>query len=145
MPLDETASHSHDLLAIRFRRPSRHSPSPASTLSRWEMVDALDKIKVERSMTKDVITVTEQTPVEEAGLIMSNRGISALPVMREGELVGLVTGAVSALGGQFMSFGMTMDTQVITFRVQDVDRDDLLKTIEPLTLGILDVREYPES
>jgi acetoin utilization protein AcuB len=69
----------------------RASPSPATSLSVWEIDYLLDKIKVETVMTKDVITVTEDTAVEEAGRIMSDKHISGLPVMRDGELVGIIT------------------------------------------------------
>jgi acetoin utilization protein AcuB len=69
----------------------RASPSPATSLSVWEIEYLLEKITVETVMTKDVITVTEDTAVEEAGRIMSDKHISGLPVMRDGELVGIIT------------------------------------------------------
>jgi acetoin utilization protein AcuB len=69
----------------------RASPSPATSLSVWEIDYLLEKIKVETVMTKDVVTVTEDTAVEEAGRIMSDGRISGLPVMRDGELVGIIT------------------------------------------------------
>ena len=69
----------------------RVSPSPATSLSVWEVDYLLEKITVEKVMTRDVVTVTEDTPVEEAGRIMSDNRISGLPVMRDGELVGIIT------------------------------------------------------
>ncbi|NLO27177.1 MAG: CBS domain-containing protein [Actinobacteria bacterium] len=69
----------------------RVSPSPATSLSVWEVDYLLEKIKVEQVMTREVITVTEDTPVEEAGRIMSDNRISGLPVMRDAELVGIIT------------------------------------------------------
>ncbi len=42
-------------------------------------------------MTRDVVTVTEYTALEEAARIMADRKISSLPVMRSGKLVGIVT------------------------------------------------------
>jgi acetoin utilization protein AcuB len=69
----------------------RASPSPASTLSVWEADYLLEKITVEKVMTKEVITVTEDTPVEEAGRILADNAISGLPVMRGNELVGMIT------------------------------------------------------
>ena len=69
----------------------RVSPSPATSLSVWEVDYLLDKISVEKVMTSDVITVAEDTAVEEAGRIMADNRISGLPVMRGDELVGIIT------------------------------------------------------
>jgi len=69
----------------------RVSPSPATSLSVWEIDYLLEKMKVETVMTKDVITVTEDTAVEEAGRILADNAISGLPVMRGDELVGMIT------------------------------------------------------
>jgi acetoin utilization protein AcuB len=69
----------------------RALPSPASSLSQWEVDYLLDKIKVETVMTREVVTVAEDTAVEEAGRLLVDRKISGLPVMRDGELVGMIT------------------------------------------------------
>ena len=43
-------------------------------------------------MTKDVITVTEETPVKEVARIFLEKGINGLPVMSmEGKVLGVVT------------------------------------------------------
>jgi len=67
------------------------SPSEATSLSIWEVHYLLSKITVERVMTREVVTVTEQTPIEEAARIMVDNEIGGLPVMRGRELVGIVT------------------------------------------------------
>ena len=67
------------------------SPSEATSLSIWEVHYLLSKITVERVMTREVVTVTEQTPIEEAARIMADNEIGGLPVMRGRELVGIVT------------------------------------------------------
>ena len=46
---------------------------------------------VEEIMTRDVITVTEYTALEEAARIMIDHRISSLPVVRDGKLVGIIT------------------------------------------------------
>jgi acetoin utilization protein AcuB len=66
-------------------------PSDATTLSVWEVNYLLTKIKVQDVMTKDVITVHEDTPIEEAAFIMSSNKIGGLPVMRDGGVVGIIT------------------------------------------------------
>jgi acetoin utilization protein AcuB len=39
----------------------------------------------------DVITIGEEVPIEEAARVMADRRIGCLPVMRDGELVGIIT------------------------------------------------------
>jgi len=46
---------------------------------------------VKDRMTTDPITVTENTPVNEAGELMRKHKFARLPVMREGKLVGIIT------------------------------------------------------
>jgi acetoin utilization protein AcuB len=67
------------------------SPSPASSLSVWEMNYLLSKITVSEVMTKKVITVAEDTPIEEAARIMADNKIGGLPVLRDNHVVGIIT------------------------------------------------------
>ena len=46
---------------------------------------------IESIMTRDVITVTEYTALEEAARIMADHKISSLPIMRNGRLIGIIT------------------------------------------------------
>ena len=67
------------------------SPSEATTLSVWELRELTRKILIESIMTRDVVTISEDTPLEEAARIMADSSISGLPVVRAGKLVGIVT------------------------------------------------------
>jgi acetoin utilization protein AcuB len=67
------------------------SPSPATSLSIHELHYLVSKITVDEVMTKDVITVSEYTPLEEAARIMADDKIGGLPVVRDGKLVGIIT------------------------------------------------------
>lgn len=67
------------------------SPSPATSLSVWEMNYLLSKITVSEVMTKKVLTVSEDTPIEEAARIMADNKIGGLPVLRDGHVVGIIT------------------------------------------------------
>jgi acetoin utilization protein AcuB len=67
------------------------SPSGATTLSVWEIKSLLSAYPVEKIMTTDVITVTEDTPIEEAAKIMADKEISGIPVLRGKEVVGIIT------------------------------------------------------
>ena len=67
------------------------SPSTATSLSIWELNYLLSKITVKEVMTKDVLSVTEETPIEEAARIMADNKIGGLPVLRNEEVVGMIT------------------------------------------------------
>jgi len=67
------------------------SPSPATSLSIYELHYLMSRIAVADVMTTEVITVTEDTPLEEAARIMADNKIGGLPVMRDRELVGIIT------------------------------------------------------
>lgn len=67
------------------------APSDATTLSVWEVNYLIAKIKVADVMTKKVLSVKEETAIEEAARIMVDNKIGGLPVMRDGAIVGLIT------------------------------------------------------
>ena len=67
------------------------SPSPVTSLSMWEVTYLMSQVTVAEAMTEDVITVSEDTPLEEAARIMFDEKIGSLPVMRDGMLVGIIT------------------------------------------------------
>jgi acetoin utilization protein AcuB len=67
------------------------STSSATTLSIWELNYLLSKIKVADVMTKNVMTVTEDTPIEQAARIMADNKVGGLPVLRDAYVVGIIT------------------------------------------------------
>jgi acetoin utilization protein AcuB len=66
-------------------------PSSATSLSVWEIHYLLMEVKVKAVMVKNVITTTEATPIEEAAHLMLENKIGSLPVIRDGNLVGIIT------------------------------------------------------
>ena len=67
------------------------SASPATSLSVWELNYLISKITVREVMTEKVLTVTEDTPIEEAARIMADNKIGGLPVMRGDRIAGIIT------------------------------------------------------
>jgi acetoin utilization protein AcuB len=67
------------------------SPSPATSLSVYEIHYLMARITVQDVMTKEVISIEEDTPLEEAARIMVDNKIGGLPVVRDGTLVGIIT------------------------------------------------------
>jgi acetoin utilization protein AcuB len=157
------------------------SPSPATSLSIHELHYLIAKIKVGDVMAKDVITVTEYTPLEEAARIMADNKIGSLPVMRDDKLVGIITetdlfciflellGArekgtrltmlvpdqkgvlatitreIAEMGGNIISLGTFVGddptNRLITVKVSEASRDELVSAMEASGMEIVDVRE----
>ncbi len=67
------------------------SPSQATSLSVWEMNYMLSKITVKQVMTRDVLTVQVDTPIEEAARLMADNKIGGVPVMKADKVVGMIT------------------------------------------------------
>lgn len=67
------------------------SPSPATTLSIWEVNSLLSKVTVRHVMTKKVKTIEVDTPIEDAARIMADFKIGGMPVTRKGKIVGMIT------------------------------------------------------
>ncbi|MBI4561024.1 MAG: CBS domain-containing protein [Candidatus Rokubacteria bacterium] len=66
-------------------------PSPATSLSVWEINYLLAQLRVERVMTRSVITVSSDRPVEEAVRLMLAHKIGALPVREADRVLGIIT------------------------------------------------------
>lgn len=70
----------------------RTSPSDASTLSRYEANYLLSRLKVRDVMTRDVITVRDNSAIEDVAYILYKHKINALPVVNEdNRLCGIIT------------------------------------------------------
>jgi acetoin utilization protein AcuB len=67
------------------------SPSPVTSLSVWEIHDLVSKITVKRVMTPKVITIQEDTPLEEAARLMADHKIGGLPVLHGDKIIGIIT------------------------------------------------------
>jgi acetoin utilization protein AcuB len=67
------------------------APSPATSLSIYELHYLYSRLTVAQVMTRDAITVGENDPLEEAARIMADNKIGGLPVMRDDKLVGIIT------------------------------------------------------
>jgi acetoin utilization protein AcuB len=82
----------HRLLGIVTDRDIRlNLPSPATSLSIWELNNLLSKLTVGEVMTRNVIVVDPDREAGEAALLMVAEKIGALPVIYGGQIVGIVT------------------------------------------------------
>ncbi len=110
------------------------SPSPATSLSVFEIHYLLSKLEVKDVMTKRVITVGEDCPLEEAARIMVDHKIGSLPVLRDRKVVGIITETdvfrimAEALGGRAKGLRVTV-------RVPEKKGELALLTAEVARLG----------
>jgi len=66
-------------------------PSNATSLSVWVINYLVGKIKIKDVMTRSVLTVSGDTPIEEAARMMVDNKVGGLPVMNDDQLVGVIT------------------------------------------------------
>ena len=91
------------------------SPSKATSLSVFEVHYLLSKLKMKDVMTKGVISVAEDCPLEEAARIMVDSKIGCLPITKEGRVVGIITETdifktfVEIMGGREKGLRLTLD------------------------------------
>jgi acetoin utilization protein AcuB len=76
---------------VSKERITRTAPSPATSLSVWEINYLLAKMTVKEVMSKDPITVDPEMSVEAAIAIAQTKGVGALPVVENNKLVGIAT------------------------------------------------------
>ncbi len=76
---------------VSKERIIRTAPSPATSLSVWEINYLLAKMTVKEVMGKDPVTVDPDMSVEAAIALAQKKGVGALPVLENHKLVGIAT------------------------------------------------------
>ncbi|HEC33889.1 MAG TPA: CBS domain-containing protein [Chloroflexi bacterium] len=90
------------------------SPTPATTLSVFEVDYILSRTKVEQIIQGPVIAVGPGLPIEEAARVMVDNRIGCLPVVEDGKLIGIISDTdifrvfVEGLGGGHPSLRITV-------------------------------------
>jgi len=76
---------------VSDRDIKEYSPSKATSLDIYELHYLLAKTKIREIMKPRVVTTARDTPVEEAAMTMLDETIGCLPVLEDGELVGIIS------------------------------------------------------
>ncbi len=91
-------------------------PSPATTLSIYEIHGLLSRLQLKKLMQSPVKTISPDCPLEEAAGLMLKEDIGCLPVLEKGQLVGIITDTdifralVTLLGGGQKGSRFTLHT-----------------------------------
>lgn len=92
--------------------------SPATSLSTHELNYLLSKVLVKMIMVKTVVTVPVDTTIERAAYIMQQHNISALPVMENDELAGIIT-STDVMSVLLDAIGMSDDSMRLAVFVKN--------------------------
>ena len=90
------------------------APTPATTLSIFEVDHILSRTKIGQVIQGTVITVEPDLPIEEAARIMVDHRIGCLPVVEDDKLLGIISDTdifrafVEGLGGGHPSLRLTV-------------------------------------
>ena len=120
------------------------TPSPATTLSIFELNYLLAKMQVKDIMHKNVVTINVDATIEEAALVMSNHHIAGLVVMDGAAVVGIITET-----DIFKSFveimGLKEGKTRFTFKVSNQVGvlHDITRVFKDLGINISSLATYP--
>ncbi len=92
--------------------------SPATTLSQHELNYLLDQLTVELIMAKNIISVPPSTTIERAALIMQDNNIHSLPVVKDDDLLGIIT-TEDVTQVLLQALGINYDSSRFTVLVKD--------------------------
>ena len=119
------------------------SPSPATTLSIFELNYLIAKTPIREVAVKNVMTCHPDTQIEDAALLMREHKIGGLPVLDEGKLVGIIT-ATDILDAflDIMGFRSPGQRVVIETKDQSGVMLDLAVTIKEHDVNISSLAVY---
>lgn len=124
----------------------RVAPSPATTLSVFELNHLLSRMTVKEAMTRDVVTTSPGATVEEAALLMRDRRIGGLPVVDDGKVVGIIT-ETNLLDSFIDLMGLKKAGIRLTLEVDDKvgTLADVAEAIRDMGINILSLATFTPS
>ena len=131
---------------VSDRDLKRSWASSATTLSKHELNYLLNQLTVEAIMAKRIIAVSPGTTIERAAHFMQQNRISALPVMDEDELTGIIT-TTDVMKVLLQAIGIDKDSARFTVLVQDRKGviADISKLLDSNQINIRSLVTWPEK
>ena len=119
--------------------------SPATSLSTHELTYLLEKVEVSMIMIKAVVTIPTSTTIERAAYIMQQQRISALPVMENDELAGIIT-STDVMGVLLEAIGISDDSVRLSVFVRDSigKLADVAESLRDASVNIQSLISFPE-
>jgi len=119
--------------------------SPATSLSAHELNYLLEKVEVSMIMIKTVVTIPISTTIERAAYILQQNRISALPVMDDGELVGIIT-STDVVGVLLKAIGISDESTRLSVFVRDKvgTLAELTAALQAAEVNIQSLISFPE-
>lgn len=122
------------------------SPSPASTLSIYEMNYLLSKMQVKDIMNRQLVTVSPDLNIEDAALIMRDRKIGSLLVLEKENLVGIIT-QTDIFDAMLRAFGIRKAGTRIVIETEDRvgALAELLQIVKEHRINVIGVASLEKS
>lgn len=135
------------LLGVVSDRDLKQSwASPATTLSAHELNYLLKQLTVDMIMVKKIVTITPDTTIERAARLMQEDRISALPVMQDEKLVGIIT-TTDVMEVLLEAIGLDGDSVRFTVLVQDRIGivAEVARILKELKINVRSLVTFPEK
>jgi len=126
----------------------RVSPSPATSLSIFEVNYLLAKLVLKDVMTKNPRTIGPDATLEEAAVLLRDYHIGSLPVVENGKLIGIITESdifdafISLMGLREASSRVTLDIEDKVGVLADITKIIKDQGINIVTMATFD---YPDG
>ena len=130
---------------VTKERIARASPSPATSLSVWEINYLLAKMTVREIMVKDVVTVSPDMSAEAAIALAQNKKVGSLVVVEDGRVVGIATtnDFFYKILNPVLGLGMPGTRIIISDGADPKKLQDIMALVQKHNLKLLSMHSMP--
>lgn len=123
----------------------RASPSPATSLTVWEINYLLAKMTVREIMVKDVVTVSPDMSAEAAIALAQNKKVGSLVVVEDGRVVGIATtnDFFYKILNPVLGLGMPGTRIIISDGADPKKLPDIMSLVQKNNLKLLSLHSMP--
>jgi acetoin utilization protein AcuB len=130
---------------VTKERIARASPSPATSLTVWEINYLLAKMTVREIMVKDVVTVSPDMSAEAAIALAQNKKVGSLVVVEDGRVVGIATtnDFFYKILNPVLGLGMPGTRIIISDGADPKKLQDIMALVQKHNLKLLSMHSMP--